>query len=80
MSVFDFIHLLHGARGGESQTNRICMQVSVSMSVFSVFDLSVFVLSTFVCFFTALIVQFIRRHLASSFYYMFDKYHEAMLY
>ena len=55
MSVFDFIHLLHGARGGESQTNRMCMQVSVSMSV-----LSVFVLSAFVCLFTALIVQIIR--------------------
>jgi hypothetical protein len=47
----------HGARGGESQTNRMCMQVSVSMSA-----LSVFVLSAFVCFFTALKVQFIRRH------------------
>ncbi len=34
MSVFDFNHLLHGARGGESQTHRMCMQVSVSMSVF----------------------------------------------
>ena len=55
MSVFDFIHLLHGARGGESQTNRMCMQVLVSMSV-----LSVFVLSAFVCLFTALIVQIIR--------------------
>jgi len=55
MSVFDFIHLLHGARGGESQTNRMCMQVSVSMSV-----LSVFFLSAFVCFFTGLKVQFIR--------------------
>jgi hypothetical protein len=38
-----------------------------------------FVLSVFVCFFTALIVQFIRRHLASSLYYMFDKYQAAML-
>ena len=37
MSVFDFIHLLHRARGDESQTNRMCMQVSVSMSVLSVF-------------------------------------------
>jgi len=39
----------------ESQTNRMCMQVSVSMSV-----LSVFVLSAFVCLFTALKVQIIR--------------------
>ena len=66
MSVFDFIHLLHGARGGESQTNRMCMQVSVSMSV-----LSVFVLSAFLCLFTALQVQFICRHRASSLFYMF---------
>ena len=74
MSVFDFIHLLHGARGGESQTNRMCMQVSVSMSV-----LSVFVLSAFVCLFTALIVQIIRWHRASSLYYMLDKYQAAIL-
>ena len=45
MSVFDFIHLLHGARGGESQTNRMCMQVSVSMSVLSVFRFVSFRLS-----------------------------------
>ena len=44
MSVFDLIHLLHGARGGEGQPNRICMQESVSMFSLSVFDLSVFVL------------------------------------
>jgi len=74
MSVFDFIHLLHGARGGESQTNRMCMQVSVSMSV-----LSVFVLSAFVCLFTAQIVQIIRWHRASSLYYMLDKYQAAIL-
>ena len=74
MSVFDVIHLLHGARGGESQTNRMCMQVSVSMSV-----LSVFVLSAFVCLFTALIVQIIRWHRASSLYYMLDKYQAAIL-
>jgi hypothetical protein len=79
MSVFDFIHLLHRARGDESQTNRMCMQVSVSMSVLSVFVLSVFVLSAFVCFFTTLKVQFISRHRASSLCYMFDKYQAAIL-
>ena len=79
MSVFDFIHLLLGARGGESQTNRMCMQVTVSMSVLSVFVLSVFVLSALVCFFTTLEVQFIRRHRASSLYYMLDKYQAAIL-
>jgi hypothetical protein len=74
MSVFDFIHLLHGARGGESQTNRMCMQESVSMSVcqFSICQFSF-------CFFTRLIVQFIRPHLASSVYYIYDKYQAAML-
>jgi len=56
MSVFDFIHLIHGARGGESQTNRMCIQVSVSMSVLSVFVLSVFV-TAFVCLSTVLKVH-----------------------
>jgi hypothetical protein len=59
MSVFDFVHLLHGARGVRARLTA-CMQVSVSMSVLSVFVLSVFVFSAFVCFFTALKVQCIR--------------------